>query len=306
MESSGKGLLLWHPPSILDLSQEIGHTQESAPIHFLQLLLAEEFLIEANNSFHSLRAAWPITLPHFSSMCFSQRWSLLHVSLRELQTAAMFDNPAGDSFPRMHSKANSGKSKIDISPDSSTLSTLWAHLFLGDIVGDDGAASFRALTGRNLSNKSSRAADNSRQNKMESSLTSPAHGGRGCKGSDLDSRTMTGKNDMRKKNGIRKPEPREQSFNAAPRFGWRLHTTPSGRSPRSKLRWNGEEKKMEVSMKWWGCFLFSASWSFFPPEPTDSSAPPAPDLSLSSPGRTQITELVRCVRDEEEGLQDCN
>lgn len=117
----------------------------------------------------------------------------------------MLRNPVGDSFPRMHSKANSGKSRTDTAADS-PISTLGAHLLLEDIFEE--ILRMRAQRKLQILSDFTREYKNSCQNKLERNATSLAHEGRGCKGRDLKRRMRKGKKDTRKKS-IRKGKRRD-------------------------------------------------------------------------------------------------
>lgn len=56
-------------------------------------------------------------------MCFFHKWSLLHLSLRDVHTVATLHNSAGERCSRMHSNGKSGKSKRETFPSSSSSSS---------------------------------------------------------------------------------------------------------------------------------------------------------------------------------------
>lgn len=133
METSGKKTPFdLAPPSILDLIQWRGKTQERRAKKPLPLALHKDWFLKAIHKSHCLWAALPINLPHFAFMCFSHIWSLLQVSLKDLQTQDMLESPAGESLPRTMSRASSGKSRTEgnISFSPSFSPSLWLLLLL--------------------------------------------------------------------------------------------------------------------------------------------------------------------------------
>lgn len=113
-----------------ELSHEKGHTQDHEKRQFLHFapseIPASAFI--ATVHCHSLRAAVPTTLSHFALIWSSQRWSLVHLFLRSLQTPAVLQRLAGDSLINMFSSASSGRSRRVKPCISSTFSTFWEHL----------------------------------------------------------------------------------------------------------------------------------------------------------------------------------
>lgn len=133
-------------------------------------------------------------------MCLSQRWSLLHRSLNELQTPAILQREIGESLSKTHSKAKSGRSNTDISLFSSVF---WGFelelLFLRAIfLGNWGKVLKKLLFIRwDIGKK-----EKSFQKKIESNLISFAHGGSGSRGMVLE-RTTKEKQEIKNKS-IRK------------------------------------------------------------------------------------------------------
>lgn len=185
-ESIGKEVLCLKLSSAFGLIHEKGQPRERILIRpfCLACLGLPSSVLVARCHCHSLWAAGPTTLPHFCFMCFSQRWSLIHLSLREAQTPAMLQSASGGSLSRMHSKASSGKSKTDISATSSTFSTLQVTLFLfRDIL--YGIWKRKPLEKMWFVNSEMVRKDNSFQKKGDSNLISVAHGGSGLRGRDF-------------------------------------------------------------------------------------------------------------------------
>lgn len=125
IESTGNELPGWSLVLNFDLLHKICQRLEAYPRNnfFSRQFSRVGILLEAMCHCHSLKATWPIKLPHFCFMCLPHRWSLVHLSLKALHTLAILHNSAIERRSKMDSKANSGKSNKEIPSSCSIFSS---------------------------------------------------------------------------------------------------------------------------------------------------------------------------------------